>query len=55
MLSYDLLKFTISGMMGSFDFVEKNTLTMGVSRLLSDCSMTIANLPDLSLTKVPEG
>ena len=54
MLSSDLLKFIITGMIGSLDLVEKNTLIIGVSRLFSVCSMTIANLPDLSLTKVPE-
>lgn len=37
---------------GSLDFVEKNALATGVSRLFSVRLITIANLPDLSLTKV---
>ena len=54
MLCCDLRNFIISGMIGSLDLVEKNTLMTCVSRLFSVCSMTIANLPDLSLTKVQE-
>ena len=39
-------------MKGSLDFVEKKALMTGVSRLFPVHLITIANLPDLSLTKV---